>query len=177
MLNKNFIKECFIYNTNGYLVWKERPLRHFKDRHAMNWTNSRFTNLNAGNIKNCKRSNTSYLSVTISGVTTSIHRAVWIYHNGCIPDKMQIDHIDNNGLNNRIENLRLVTQSLNQKNRPIQKSNKTGVNGVNWHKAAKKWQVRATDLKGNRVDLGRYADFEEAVKVRRKAELKWGYLQ
>lgn len=43
----------------------------------------------------------------------SLHRAVWEYHNGKIPEGMVIDHIDRNTNNNQIENLRCVTWSEN----------------------------------------------------------------
>lgn len=46
----------------------------------------------------------------------SLHRAVWEYHYGEIPEGMVIDHIDRNTDNNQIENLRCVTQSENNKN-------------------------------------------------------------
>lgn len=46
----------------------------------------------------------------------SLHRAVWEYHNGPIPERLVIDHIDRNPDNNQIENLRLVTQSENNLN-------------------------------------------------------------
>ena len=46
----------------------------------------------------------------------SLHRQVWIYHNGEIPKGLVIDHIDRDRNNNQIENLRLVTHSENNKN-------------------------------------------------------------
>ena len=34
-----------------------------------------------------------------------LHRLIYQVHYGIIPDKMQVDHIDNNRQNNNIENL------------------------------------------------------------------------
>ncbi len=45
-------------------------------------------------------------------------RLVWIWHNGDIPTHLQVDHIDGNVANDRIENLRLVTVRQNAQNRP-----------------------------------------------------------
>ena len=51
------------------------------------------------------------------------HRLVYQAHYGSIPDKMQVDHIDNNRQNNNIENLRLVTNQQNQWNSKTRKNN------------------------------------------------------
>ena len=44
------------------------------------------------------------------------HRCVWVWHNGEIPDGMEINHIDADRGNNRIENLELVNHSQNMRN-------------------------------------------------------------
>lgn len=46
----------------------------------------------------------------------SLHRQVWIYHNGEIPKGLVIDHINRDKDDNQIDNLRLVTPSVNNKN-------------------------------------------------------------
>lgn len=177
-IDKEYLQECFIYDkTTGNLIWKERPLSHFKNKQGMNWFNRRFADKIAGFVHIGHKSNTQYKAVKINGFTFKLHQTVWIYHNNTYQDKLNIDHIDNNGLNNRIENLRLVTSSINQRNKPLQSSNKTGINGVNWHKSAKKWQSRITDLTGKRLDLGRFDNFEDAVKIRKDAEKLYGYLK
>ena len=60
-----------------------------------------------------------------------LHRAVWAWHNGHFPT-MQLDHIDLDPTNNRIENLREVTQSENMRNmiHPWKPNAKTGLPGV-----------------------------------------------
>ena len=45
------------------------------------------------------------------------HRAVYAWHHGYIPPKMQIDHLDGDRHNNNISNLRLATAKENQANR------------------------------------------------------------
>lgn len=49
-------------------------------------------------------------------------------------DKIFVDHIDHNKLNNQKSNLRLVTRSLNGLNRKLNKDNTTGYKGVSLHK-------------------------------------------
>jgi hypothetical protein len=69
------------------------------------------------------------------------HHAIWAWHNGCFPT-MQIDHVNGNGFDNHIENLREVTQSENQRNQHRQwKPNaRTGLPGV-WPKR-KSYQIK-----------------------------------
>jgi hypothetical protein len=49
------------------------------------------------------------------------------------------------------------------------KNNKSGVKGVSWNKERKKWEAHI-QVHGKTIHLGRYADFTEAVKVRKRAE-------
>ena len=59
-----------------------------------------------------------------------LHRLVYEAYNGSIPDKIQVDHIDNNRQNNNIENLRLVTNSQNQMNSKTRKNNLLGYKNI-----------------------------------------------
>lgn len=57
-----------------------------------------------------------YRKVTIDREQIKLHRLAWFMTKGCWPSG-QIDHIDGNKLNNSIENLRDVPQSINMQNR------------------------------------------------------------
>ena len=60
-----------------------------------------------------------YLSVTVDEVAYKVHRVIWAIVKGEDPGELMVDHIDGNKTNNRIENLRLATNSQNQANRPL----------------------------------------------------------
>ena len=80
---------------------------------------------------------TGYWKVNIpcSGIV-SAHRVVFLLNNvGANIDGLVINHIDTNPSNNRIENLEVVTQKVNNRRRKnnlgsVRTDNKTGVNGV-----------------------------------------------
>jgi poly-beta-hydroxyalkanoate depolymerase len=59
-----------------------------------------------------------------------VHRLIWVFHNGSLND-LDVDHIDGNRDNNKIENLRLVNSQKNNQNiRQARKTNALGVLGV-----------------------------------------------
>ena len=57
-----------------------------------------------------------------------MHRLIFLLHHKYLPS--QIDHIDGNILNNRIENLRAATPSQNGSNKPKTRFNTSGFKGV-----------------------------------------------
>ena len=80
------------------------------------------------------------------------------------PLGMATDHINGNKLDNRRCNLRVCTQSENGRNRPKQINNHSGYKGVSWDKLNNKWRV-SIQLLGKRMNLGRYADIQQAASV------------
>lgn len=177
MLTQERLKEIIFYNDDtGEFIWLPRSSESFPGRKRpialAKSFNKRDAFRVAGHETRCKRSKTSYIHIRIDNKTYKAHRLAFLYMNGCMPQ--EVDHIDHNGMNNRWVNLRWSNPKDNAKN-PVKKSNKTGVIGVNWHKSANKWQARAVDMNGNRVDLGRFDDFDEAVRVRKEYEVIFGY--
>lgn len=117
------LNECFDYQANGLLVWKERPLSHFKNAHCANSTNARCKGKNAGS-----RRGLEYLYVYIFGSPYSVHRVIAKMHGFDISN--DIDHIDGDKINNRIENLRPASRTQNSMNRIKNATNRTGIKGL-----------------------------------------------
>lgn len=169
---QEYLHKLFIYEKEtGFLYWRKREGNTRSDAVF----NSRFPGKKVGYIKKTARSKTTYIATFLDGKYQGLHRIVFAMHYGYMPE--QVDHIDHDGTNNRIENLRASNNRDNSKNLPMQKSNKSGHIGVNWHKAAKKWQARAVDRNGKRIDLGRYDNIEDAIAIRKKYEKEFGYYQ
>ena len=80
---------------------------------------------------------------------------------GCQPfDGRIIDHKDHDKLNNRLDNLRVVTASQNSRNRTKKANCSSQFRGVSWHKQAGKWQARI-----NGEYLGLFEIEEDASKA------------
>ena len=172
-LTQKYLKECFNYDADtGILYWKNRPRDHFTcDKGFKGW-NTRFVGKKAGNISVEQGRGLRYSSVKISTVLYKAHRIIWVIAYGYWPDK--IDHIDGNGLNNRLDNLRSVSNSKNHMNRKKAVDNTSGVTGVHWHKQVKKWNAFIS-INGVQTSLGCFSDIADAISVRQNAEIKYGY--
>lgn len=101
------------------------------------------------------------------------HRVAWAIYHGAWPVG-EVDHINGNQLDNRMENLRDVTSSENSQNTSVYSSNKTGHHGVWWDAARNKYQAYITK-EGKRTRLGRFAKIEDAIAAREAAEEKLGF--
>jgi hypothetical protein len=89
------------------------------------------------------------------------HRLAWFLHYGTLPNN-SIDHIDGDRSNNKIDNLRDVTNQQNQWNR-------TTAKGYSWNKNANKFQAKI-HINGNIKHLGYYTTEQEARNAYLKAK-------
>ena len=116
------------------------------------------------------RSRTQYNMISINNKNYRAHRLAWLYVHGCWP-LVGIDHIDGNGLNNRIENLREADQGENSRNRRLSRSNTSGIVGVAWAKDSNKWRANIRFRKVL-INIGSYDNLFDAVCARKSAETK-----
>ena len=73
-------------------------------------------------------------------------------------DKSECDHKNNNGLDNRHDNIRVSTHRQNMCNQRPQKNSSSFFKGVSWHKATQKWQSRIRISRKKVIHLGVYAN-------------------
>lgn len=90
--------------------------------------------------------------------TISMHREILKLKNG----KIQVDHIDGDGLNNQKSNLRLCDHKQNQHNSLKQDGCTSKFKGVSWSPIMKKWRV-SFGPSSNRKTIGHYESEKEAA--------------
>ena len=93
-------------------------------------------------------------------------------HGSFPKDPLQIDHKNRDRSDNRIKNLRLVTNAENGRNRKIAKNNKSGVNGVSYIQRDDRWEAR---IDGVFQRQKRFKTKEEAVKQREQWDKELGF--
>lgn len=141
----------------GAITWKVRAGRaRAGDEAGCVWTN---------------KTNT-YKQIRIEGKLRLAHRIAWEMYYGEEP-RGQIDHVNGDGLDNRIDNLRLVDNQANSKNSRLYSTSSTGVTGVTKHLGDK---YRASIcLDGVTTHIGIFKDKFEAICARKAADNIYGF--
>ena len=141
-----------------------------KDTGTLHWKAPRAPRCKPGDIAGWI-DNKGYRVVEVEGRSYRCHRLVWLMHHGSWPEN-SIDHINRDRLDNRIENLRDVSNMHNCRNRNLEVTNKSGHTGVSWHKASNRWTAQISVNRKVKY-LGIYLDKEDAIKARKEAEEKY----
>lgn len=155
-ISKERLKEVLKYDpSTGLFVWIKR-------------TGSRSTpGKQAGSYTY------GYIQIMIDKKLYFAHRLAFLYMDGALPpDDKCVDHINGNPKDNRWDNLRIVTQFINQQNRhKARKSARSKVLGANWCEARGVWRSAIT-VNGLRKELGSFETAELAHKAYMKAKLE-----
>lgn len=89
-------------------------------------------------------------------VSITMHRMILNPNPG-----LDVDHSNQNKLDNRRENIRIATRSENNANSGARKHNRSGTKGVRWHAHNRGWQARIT-VNRRSISLGYFRTKEEA---------------
>lgn len=167
------LNECFNYFPDtGVITWKDRPLSHFSSvAYHGRWL-KRFAGKEAGTVR-ALSNGYSCRVIGYSGYTELAHRIALRMSGFEIPEGMVVDHINRNALDNRLENLRIVTTQENLKNSRRGKNNSTGHTGVYRHRG-KRW-LAIIGVNGKLKYLGVFDRLEDAIACRIAAEKQYGY--
>ena len=124
-------------------------------------------------IKTQPSSNTNYVKTKIKLKTTYLHRLIMERVIGrCLESDERVDHIDQNGLNNTRENLRIVTAHQNAFNQPKRKKSSSKYKGVTFFERDKSWHARIC-FNGKTIHLGYYHDESSAAQKYNEAASKY----
>lgn len=156
-LDVEFIRNCISYNPkDGSLKWLYRDRSQFKSQQAYKAWNTKYKGKVALETLNAS----GYRHGTINSTSISAHKVAWAIAFGYWPIN-QIDHINRDRSDNRLENLRLANKSENQHNRSKSKNNTSGFKCVTFDKRNKKWDARI-GINNQVVHLGRFFSAEDA---------------
>ena len=159
MLTFERANELFHYEpSSGRLIWKKVT------------TNAVKVGDEAGTF--CKT--TGYIQVYVDGHGYTANRIAMILTYGDLPKGAQIDHINHDRSDNRLENLRITDREGNGRNVSMMCTNTTGVMVVVYHKKCNKYMAQIYVDKKHKY-LGIYETLEEAATVRKSAEFLYGY--
>jgi hypothetical protein len=152
------------YGVWSGLVWKVRRNSNAKAGSVAGNPQPASSNPNRVNWK-----------VRVDYVHYMASRVIYYMTHGEDPGAIQIDHKDQNWLNNNAWNLRLDADgSIQPVNIPKRQDNTSGVVGVCWHKASGKWVAKAP-VKGKRKHLGLFTCKREAALVVRDKWIELGW--
>lgn len=139
MIDKKLLLHLFDYDRKlGALRWKNPP-KH----------NSYLIGKIAGTKQNSN--GVIYLRICVNKKRFFIHKLIYFIEHNEMP--VLIDHIDGNGLNNKIENLRKSNERHNSQNKIVHRKGK--LVGASWDKQRKKW-YSSIQINGKTKNLGRH---------------------
>ena len=129
----------------------------------------RIRNANTGRIWKPSLNGRGYKQVNLfrnkHQVSFSVHRLVAIEFIDNPDNKQQVDHIDQDRLNNCMNNLRWATNQENNSNRKkTTKHTSSNYKGVTFHKNSNKWRSRLM-VNGKDIGVGYFANEKEASRA------------
>jgi len=105
-----------------------------------------------------------YVCTREMGVEIKMHRLIMDAKEG-----QEVDHVNHINYDNRKSELRIATHNQNMFNKVLYKNNSSGHKGVLWSKRDEKWVARI-QVDKKQVELGRFTNIDDAVRVREAAE-------
>jgi hypothetical protein len=154
---------------DGKLFWKFRHQDLFVSEWSFTVWNKRYANKEAFTYVS-----KGYRTGRIYDRGYLAHRVIFCLFYGRWPN-FEIDHIDGDSNNNRIENLREVSSSGNSKNMGKMCHNSSGVTGVYHEQYTDRW-CASIESEGIRYKK-RFVQFDDAVSWRKMKEKEFGFYE
>jgi len=129
---------------------------------------------NIGWIETTPHTGKTYRRTEIYNKCYYVHRLIWAWVTG-EHTTLEIDHIDGNGLNNKLDNLRAASRQENRKNIRRYRTNKSGVTGVCKSSKTGKWLAQIGSSGMPTRYLGEFSNIDDAIAARKAAEINHDY--
>lgn len=147
-------------------------LRYNPHTGIFTWRVSTSNRVHVGDIAGTKSKTDGYIYIGVRGQRYPAHRLAWFYVHGVWPLRF-IDHKNGTRDNNRLRNLRPVTDAENGQNRRgARKDSKSGILGVCWCAHRKRWIAQLV-LDGKNVHYSCHTALTAACAARLAAESKY----
>ena len=175
-LTAEIARELLTYNPDtGKLFWKERPAKYFKNpKMSIKSWNTNWSGKEALTAITCSRAGRiARLNGFVLNKSYYAHLIAWLIYYGEWP-KNEIDHINQDPTDNRIENLRDVTHAENNKNQSLHSNNTSGYMGVSFETSKNKYSAKIS-INGVGKFLGYYDTAEEAATARKIASINHNF--
>lgn len=145
--------------ATGVVAWKAKPNR----------------NIPIGRAAGCKwrDGRNTYIRITVEGQWVFAHIIAFAAIHGRLPVGV-IAHEDQDGTNNRPNNISDVSHTVNLRNQRRNSRNASGVMGVDYHRAAGKWRARII-VDQTEHHLGVFDTSQQAINARKAAEVRFGF--
>ena len=150
-----------IFEADFELGLVKRTKKTAANNANMDWNN--------GNSHSC-----GYRTVNINGINHYLHRVLYIMRNGNIADGMQVDHINGDRSDNRIRNLRVVSNQDNHRNITKQQNTSSRYIGVCWDKSREKWRSGIMVDKVN-ITIGYFDTEIQAANAYKRKAYEFGF--
>lgn len=148
------MKDFLQYNhETGVFTWKRVTSKRVK------------VGQEAGRINNA-----GHIGIGFEGSRWQAHRLAVAFIEGSLSGELEIDHKDQNKINNRYMNLRKATKQQNSCNRGSPRNNTSGVKGMSFNINAGKWEGYV-HFNSKKYYLGLFTleeDCKEAIQLKRK---------
>ena len=154
-------------------TWLKEVLHYDENSGEFRWKMDKGSRARAGGVAGNLNKINGYIHIRLDGKLYKAHRLAWLYVHGKFPDN-HTDHQNRCKIDNRISNLRDVTNAENQRNRSLNKNSTSGVTGVSWHSPLNKWRANIK-IDGKTNHLGYFTNKEDAIKCRQAANIKYGF--
>lgn len=159
---QEYLNSVLSYNPEtGALTWRKREWIDKRGRHkAFRW---------GGRAAGHLRADGKFV-MGVGGALHLSHRVIWKMVHGEEPEC--VDHINGDCSDNRLENLRNVSQAVNNRNVARRSDNTSGMAGVTYQKDRGVWRAY---LKNKTI--GRFRTKQDAMDARLEAQRKAGFTE